>query len=367
MTRLDRYLLREALLPFCAGVAGFVGVILVNTIVNSTTALLTQNVAMLVVLKWLCYRIPIVLIYALPVGCMLGTSLLIVRLGRDNELTPWRMGGVSFQRLFRPLLLAGLVVSALALYNSEFVAPKYRTKAARLLIDHSLMGPGAAVKPDLPFRAGDDSFVHVGRVDLQREEMYFVLIYQLREGRPVETLCAQRAVKRNGRWELRDGQRNTFDSAGHLTGTEPFQSMPVTFAADLAEIWEDVTEPEHLPARELLRRLRQYRAVGDRTNAVEASYYLNAKFSIALTSFVFVLLAAPASLAFARPRANPMAGLLVTVVVIFFCNGTINWAKAICIGGPEPWLSPPLAAWLHVFLFGGLGWLLLRRVDWLEA
>ncbi len=367
MTRLDRYVLREALLPFMAGVVGFVAVILINTIINSTSAILTQNVSVWVILRWLCYRVPIVMTFALPVGCMLGTSLLVVRMGRDNELAPWRLGGVSLRRIFRPLLWAGLLVSLLALLNSEYLAPKFRTKAARLLIDHSLMGPGSAVKPDLPFRAGDDSFVHVGRVDLQREEMYFVLIYQLREGRPVETLCAQKAVKREGRWELRDGQRNTFDAAGHLLRSAPFQSEPVEFAADLAEIWEDVTEPEHLPASELRRRLRQYEAVGDKLNAVEARYYLHAKYAVALTSFVFVLLAAPVSLPFARPRSNPMAGLLVTVVVIFFCNGTINWAKAICIGGPEPWLPPPLAAWLHVLVFGGLGALLLRKVDWFEG
>jgi len=367
MTRLDRYVLREVFLPFLAGVVGFVGVILVNTIVNSTSAILAQDVSIWVIVRWLCYRVPIVMTFALPVGCMLGTSLLVVRMGRDNELTPWRLGGVSLRRIFRPLLWGGSAISILALINSEYIAPKYRTKAARILIDNSLMGPGSAVKPDLPFRAGDDSFVHVGRVDLQRNEMYFVLIYQLREGRPVSTLCAQKAVQRDGRWELRDGQRNTFDEAGHLISTTPFQSEPVEFAPDLAEIWEDVTEPEHLPAGELYRRLQQYEAIGDKLNAVEARYYLHAKFAIALTSFVFVLLAAPVSLPFARPRSNPMAGLLVTVVVIFFCNGTINWAKAICIGAPEPWLPPAVAAWLHVVLFGTIGAVLLQKSDWFEG
>lgn len=364
MTRLDRYLLREGLLPFIAGVIGFVGVILVNTIVNSTSAILAQNVSPWIIVRWLGCRVPLIMSFALPVGAMLGTSLLVVRMGRDNEMTPWRMGGVSLRRLFRPLLFAGLGISLLSFLNGEFVAPRYRVKAARILIDHSLMGPGAAVKPDLPFRAGDDSFVHVGRVDLPREEMHFVLIYQLREGRPVTALCARQAVKRDGRWELRDGQRNTFDAAGHLTATEPFQSLPVSFAPDLAEIWEDVTEPEHLPVGELVRRLAQYEAIGDRLNAVQARYYLHAKFALALTSLVFVLLAAPLSLPFARPRANPMAGLLVTVVVVFFCNGTINWARAVCLGPPDPWLAPALAAWLHVLIFGGLGLVLLRRVEW---
>jgi len=153
MTRLDRYVLREALLPFMAGVVGFVAVILINTIINSTSAILTQNVSVWVILRWLCYRVPIVMTFALPVGCMLGTSLLVVRMGRDNELAPWRLGGVSLRRIFRPLLWAGLLVSLLALLNSEYLAPKFRTKAARLLIDHSLMGTGSAVKPDLPFRA----------------------------------------------------------------------------------------------------------------------------------------------------------------------------------------------------------------------
>ncbi len=148
MTRLDRYVLREALLPFMAGVVGFVG----------------RHPDQ--------YHHQQYLRHPDPERLGLGDPAVAVlpRADRDDLCPPRRLhardlaagrahgsrqraGAVAAgrrlaPRIFRPLLWAGLLVSLLALLNSEYLAPKFRTKAARLLIDHSLMGPGSAVKPD---------------------------------------------------------------------------------------------------------------------------------------------------------------------------------------------------------------------------
>ncbi len=363
MRLLDRQVARELVAPFMAGVLVFIGVILVNTIVNNGPALFALNPPWRVVLRWLALRVPIILTYALPVGCMLATSLVVIRQGRDSEITAWRMGGVAVRRIFGPFYLAGLAVSALAIINNEFVAPRYSTRANEVLIEQILQGPGAGVKTDMPFRSGEETVAHVGRVDLQREEMYFVLVYRLREGRPIEAICAQRAVRQGGRWKLLNGQHNWFDTDGRLSRSERFDEAPVTFAANIAELWEDQDEPEQATAAELIRRMRLYQSVGDKVNALRMSYFLNAKFSIPLTCLVFTLLAAPLSLRFAGRGWHPMAGVLVTIGVVFFCNGTINWAKAIALSGPAPWIPPVPAAWLHVVVFGGLAAVLARQVE----
>ncbi|NUQ01330.1 MAG: YjgP/YjgQ family permease [Armatimonadetes bacterium] len=363
MKLLDRRLLGELLAPFIAGTLVFVAVILVNTIVNNTAAIFTLHAPWQVVLQWLWYRVPIIITYALPVGCMLATSLVVIRLGRDNEITAWRMGGTSIRRLFVPFYLGGLLVSLVALLNNELVAPRYRVKANEVLIKRILQGPGSWVKDDMPFRAGDDTMAHVGRIDLRKREMYFVLIYRLREGVPTEALSAARCVQEAGKWVLREGQHSWFDDRGRLSRLEHFDSSPVEFAPNLALMWEDENEPEQLSAQEIWRRLRLYERAGDIINTIRMRYFLHAKFAVPLTCLIFTLLAAPLSLRFAGRRSHPLAGVMLTIAVVFFTNGTINWAKAIALSGPQAWIPPIVAAWLHVVVFGGLALVLARRAE----
>ncbi|MCC7493862.1 MAG: LptF/LptG family permease [Fimbriimonadaceae bacterium] len=364
MKRIDRYLLRELLPPFAAGSLIFIAVILVNTIVLNSAAIFSLKPPASVILRWLLFRVPIILTFALPVGCLLATSLVVSRLNRDYELLACRLGGVSTWRLFRPLYLFGLAISALSLANNEYGAPYFRTKANEVLVQQIVRMPGAWVKSDMPFRAGDSSVAHVGRVDLKKQELYFVLIYQFRGGRPREAICAPLAVREGHGWVLRDGQHNWFDERGRLLRTERFARQAVQFDPNLATMWDDETEPEHLAAHELARRYRLYHAAGDRPAANRMLYFYNTKFAVPLTCLIFVLLAAPLSLRFTTPgKGNPLSGLSITIAVVFFCNGTINWAKVITLASPDPWLPPIPAAWLHVLVFGLLGLHLARRLQ----
>jgi len=317
----------------------------------------------MVVLRWLILRVPLILTLALPIGCLLATSLLVIRMGRDGEIVAWRMGGVSIRRLFRPFLLGGAAVSLLALLNNELLAPRYRVKANEVLLQRILQGPGSGVKTDMPLLAGDDAVVHVGRVDLRRSEMYFVLVYRFHDGRPQEALCAPRCVKENGRWMLCDGQHNWFDEDGRLSRTERFDRYPAHLDPNIARLWESDLDAEFMSAVDLWRRARLYASTGERDNLVRMRYYFQTKFSLPLTCLVFTLLAAPLSLRYAGPKSHPFAGVLLSIVVVFFCNGTINWARAIALSGPQAWIPPEVAAWIHVVVFGGLAFVLAWRSE----
>lgn len=363
MKLVDRYILRELAAPFVAGAAAFVGVILLNTIVKSSDAIFRLNPPWHVTFQWLLYRVPVILTFALPVGMMLSCSLVVVHLGRGSELNPLRLGGLSLRRVFLPFFVCGLAVSLLALLNDELLAPRAATRANELLLRRILQAPGQAIKDSATFRAADQSFCHVSKVDLRRRVLHHVIIYHLTDGWPTEALAAQRCVREGDQWVLEDVHHQWFDRNGVLARTVAEPRHPVEFAADITELWDEEKNPEQMTFAETWRRRGLAAQAGDLANATRLTYFLHTKLSIPLTCFVFVLLAAPASLPFAQPRSSPYAGVLVTIVVIFFCNGTINWAKAIALSGPQSWMPPALAAWLHFFVFGLLGWELLRRME----
>ena len=363
MLRVDRYILREMVPPFLAGTVVFTAVILANTIIKASDDIFQLQTPPGAIFSWLWHRLPLILVFALPVGAMLGANLTIMRMGRDNELVPLRLGGMSVRRLLRPFFWWGLAVSCLSLFISEVILPPSLARANEVLAKVILQSPDQVVKANKTFRTAGEAFCHVGRVDMRAAQMDFVLIYRFEHDVPREALAASRARRINGAWQLENGQHSWFDAQGRLERTEPFTSYPVAFSANLVSLWDEDKAPEQLTLRQAAARLALLRASGAQNDTVALRYALHTKLSLPLTCLIFTLLAAPLSLRFARPQTNPMLGVFLTIIVVFFVNGTINWAKIISDAGSASWLSPEAAAWLHVVVFGALAAGLIARAE----
>lgn len=363
MLRIDRYILREMAPPFLAGTLVFLTVILASTIIQSSEEIFQLQTPPGAVFAWLWHRVPFILVFALPVGAMLSANLTIIRLGRDNELVPLRLGGMSVRRLFRPFLWAGVAASLLSLAISEFIVPPSLARANEVLAKVILQSPDQVVKANKTFRTGGEAFCHVGRVDMRAATMDFVLIYRFADGAPRESLAASRCRRVGRGWQLENGQHSWFDQQGRLERTEPFATYPVEFADNLVSLWDEDKAPEQLTVRQARARLALMRDTGETRAGVELRYFLHAKLSMPLTCLIFTMLAAPLSLRFARPQTSPMMGVLLTIIVVFFANGTINWAKVLALAGSNAWLGPEVAAWLHVVVFGAVAAGLIARAE----
>jgi lipopolysaccharide export system permease protein len=116
---LDRYLAREILLPFAAGLLFLTQVLLATQVLAQGDVLLGSGVSVLDVL---------------PVSFLLGCVLGVGRLAEDRELVALGAAGVSPVRLVKVPLLVGLGAAALALWLSLGVEPA-GLRAARLRLD----------------------------------------------------------------------------------------------------------------------------------------------------------------------------------------------------------------------------------------
>jgi len=296
-------------------------------------------------------------LYALPVGLMLATSLAVIRLARDNEIMALRLSGVSLLRVFLPLYLAGLVVSGLSFLDSEKIAPRAADAAWRVLRESILGLSGANIKPNLLFRTQDNAFCHVRQVDVRRNTLHYVIFYRLQHSRVAEVLIAEYAQREGDRWWLHNGRRHLFDSQGNKVSTAPFLRWPLALNRDIDKLWQDETKPERMTAREVYTTMVLLREAGERDRAREMEYYFHSKFALPLACLIMAMLAAPLSLRFAH--TGYFTGVVLTVVVAFFYNGTMNWCKVFALNGT---LSPTLAAWSHIFLFGALALVLLKKM-----
>ena len=370
MLKIDRYIFKEMIAPFLAGTTVFLAVILANLIIGQADDIFSLNVAPHVILTWLFYQLPSIMTIAIPVGAMLATSLVVIRLGRGNEIVPLRLGGMSVHRFFAPFYVAGFVVSLLDLGVNEFVAPAAIDRANQVKLHALMQEPMSMPESNATFQAGGETYCHVGKVDLKRSEMHSVLLYKFAGGVPSEAVTAGLCTRDGKRWRLQNPRHTYFKPDGSFDHSQLEASMPVDFPSNLVELWDKDKQVENLTIREYLSRLSALKTIGDNAdtgdglaNRAALTYYLYTKFTMPLSCLIFAILAAPLSFKFAKPRSGPFTGVLITIIVVFFANGTINWARVLTLAGSGAWFTPFVGAWIHVFIFGAIAAALTWRAE----
>ncbi len=134
MSVLDRYLVREILPPFLAGLVFLTQVLVASQLLGQADVLLGSGVSGLDLAMVVATLIPHFLGYVLPVAFLLGGVVGVGRLTEDRELVALGAAGISPLRLAKVPLLLGLAVSAAALWLTLDVEPR-GLKAARARID----------------------------------------------------------------------------------------------------------------------------------------------------------------------------------------------------------------------------------------
>jgi lipopolysaccharide export system permease protein len=121
---LDRYFLREIASPFLFGVALFTFFLFLDRIYELTDLVVTKGVPFHLVLQLLLYMLPSFLTNTLPMALLVAVLLAGGRLSADLEIVACKAAGLSLWRLFRPLLLAAIVITLLSGALTLVLAPR---------------------------------------------------------------------------------------------------------------------------------------------------------------------------------------------------------------------------------------------------
>ena len=110
---LDRYVALELGAPFVISVGVLTFFLVIDRVYQLTDLVVTKQVPFRLVLSLPLFLLPPLLSLTLPVALLLAVLIACGRLSGDLEVAALKASGVGPLRLFRPFLVAGLLVSAL--------------------------------------------------------------------------------------------------------------------------------------------------------------------------------------------------------------------------------------------------------------
>jgi lipopolysaccharide export system permease protein len=129
-TRLDRYLLREALPPLLFGLFIYSTLAVISATLSRLQWIVGTPLAKLG--EWLLLQLPTALVQTLPISLVLAVLLAFGQLAANNELQAMQAGGVPLVRSSRVFILLGLLLATLALVMHQYVLPETNARVGSL-------------------------------------------------------------------------------------------------------------------------------------------------------------------------------------------------------------------------------------------
>lgn len=365
MRIVDRYLLKEMALPFVLALVGFLIFILLFLLGQFSRLMVERIITPDVLALLLLYRLPYLLVLALPVATLFAIFLALGRLSHDRELIALQASGLSLRRLLIPLLVVGLILSGVDLFISDRLAPWGNQRYLNLLLEQLYGGRSTPqIRDNAFFKGVEERFFFVRRHDPERNLLEDVLIYDLSgtlrlqngEAFP-KIITAKTATWEDDLWRLHDGVIHAFDSEGNLTYKSRFEAMTIHVGATIQRLAFEQRTPSEMSLGELSQRISDFRKIGRPAEGLIVEYHL--KIAIPLACFVFALFGAPLSLLIG-PRGRAL-GVILAVILVLIYQGVLFWTAQIL--GTRGDLPPAWGAWLPNVIFGLIGVVLFLRAD----
>lgn len=369
MRLLDRYLLRELLVPLGYCLSGFLIFWISFDLLSEFTEFQEENLGARQIVWFYILKSPELLAVVLPVALLLALLYALTNHARHNEITAMRAAGMSLARLSVPYLGVALVCSIALFSLNEFWIPQ-ADEAARDLVEGGSAGSSETNlwARNLHFRNSRDGRIwNIGGFNRATYEMENPQVEWKLPDRSIRFM-ARSALWSNGCWVFVDVQEiiTFYGKEGEFPGTQ----------TNRLEVCEFSETPEQIKSEIKISRLSNYRTARDvqlsiaeilnyfrlhpHPNPRDESFLLtklHERLAAPWTCIVVVLIAMPFGAV--STRRNTFAGVAISIFICFAFFIILRLGLALGTGGYIPaWVG----AWLPNSLFALIGIFLTSRV-----
>ena len=359
MRLLDRYLLRELLVPFIYCLSGFLIFWISLDLFSELASFEQLKLKGLDVVRYYFIRTPEFLVLVVPIALLLALLYALTNHARHQELTAMRAAGVSLWRLALPYLAVGGLLSLGVLALNELWVPE-SSEAAEVILNFRQQSQTNANAGHWERR--------VGFTNAREKRMWFMAAYNLVTHEMIRPhvewtlrtgthwdISAERAWPNERGWVFTNVQELVYPaSRGALPVITETNVMVLGFSETPEEIRSQIkinrinnlrdVKKAQLSIREILDYKRLHPEEGEKTTMLDTK--LHGRLAWPVTCVVVVLIALPFGAA--AGRRNVFVGVASSILICFIYLVLMQLGLALGTGG---YVAPWIAAWAPNFLF----------------
>ena len=371
MRLLDRYLLKELIVPVAYAFVGFYIFYVAFDVFNYLPAYQQNNLGGREILLICLYKTPEFLAEVLPVALLLGMLYALSQHSRNNELVAIRAAGVNIWRLSAPYFFVGLSFSLGLFASNELLMP--RAKHAKETVMQSKIADPQR-KTDEQWRS-NISFKNDSERRSWNIGAFNLITYSLRRVDVGWTddyggqhrMFAEQGKRENDRWVFENVEMHQPDAANSgfplkiITNRmvmPGFTESPELIASEIKISSMSSMRMAKRP-RFSLKEIQDYLMLHPKLTGRklgELTTQFHGRLALPWRCLIVVLLALPFGLL--PGRRNVMVGVGMAIGLVFCFLFLTRLSLALGTGGH---FSGWVAGWLPLILFGGGGAYLIRR------
>ena len=363
MRILDRYVLKNFLVPFAYCFCGFIAIWLIVDLSQNASDFIDANASAWRVFYYYMTQVPAVIVVSLPVAMLLSLLYSLSHMSRCNEIISMLTAGQSVARIMVPLMAAGLVATAASTLFSYRLAP--HAEAVKKVEFERLRGRrvDSVLSAQLFRNRADNRTWFVQKMRKGSNELDGVDIHVEDSNQNItRKYYARRAIysPATGKWNLERGMTVNFDTEGNITGEDLWLEGGRTIDHWSETPWRIASsnlDPQILSVPELRDYLRFN---WDFPGTLLAPYrsYLLYRWAMPWWCMIVVFIAAPLGIVFSR--RGVLAGVASSIFIFFSAMFLDQLFLAM---GKGSRISPGAAVWTPRIFFGIIGFFLL----WLRS
>jgi len=344
---LDRYIVKNLLPSYLGALLTFIFLYLIVDLFANSDEWLQAKIPSPIIIDYYLNLIPEVFIQVGPVALLLATLFGLGMLGKNNELTAMKAGGISPYRTLLPLFLLASLLSLFTMFVNEVNVPAAARRANEIKRMRKESHQDSSIYRDIQLYGEAGNIFYIKFFDKKKKIMRGIQVLRYSQTGTIESrIDVEEAKWSDGQWILRNGFRKRYDERGNPIGkSEPLRKL------DVAETPEDFSVGERkegqLNFRELKKHIETLEKSGfkPRRELVE----LHSKLSLPLANLIIVLIGIPFALR--TRRGGLMVGFGKAIGIGFVYLSFFQLGQLLGQG----FLPPVVGAWLANVIFATIG------------
>lgn len=346
MSILDRYIVREMVVPFLLGLGIFTTILLIVRILKLVELVVNRGVPLGQMVRIFSYILPAFLEVTVPMALLLAILVAFGRLSSDSEIIAMRAAGISLYRLLIPVAVFAGVVALLTAWLSITARPWGNSHLRTGLYEIVKTRASAGIKPKVFNDEFRNLVIYVDRIQPGSDVLGGILVADTRDASLHNTIYAEsgRIITNERRHTLtlrleNGGIYSTGSDDGYQDTRFTTYDITLDLNAALAQLRDREKDVSELTLPELREGIVVKAAAGDPAYAERVE--LHRKLAIPFACLVFAALGVP--LGIQPTRAVHSRGFSLSLGLIFLYYLLLTFGQNL---GERGTLPPAVAVWL---------------------
>jgi lipopolysaccharide export system permease protein len=359
ISRLNRYLIKQAVFPFLSGFLLFSLILLMDRAFQLFDFLIGKNVPLKSVIGIFTYSLPFIFALTVPMGVLVSTIAIYGRMSGDFEILAMRALGINPLSLTKGIFLASLGVTIGMVFFNIYILPESNFRLKKLYLEVSRARPTLHLFPEKFNEISEGYTLWAESIDHAKSKLKGIIIQEDISGEPTRTIHAEtgdmKVVGDSLIFSLKQGETHILDPKN------PGEYRIVSFDNYIISIPLGEKRARSISRGYREMNLQQLLENARRTDVKRTKwrYLLEAhkKFSIPFASLVFVLIGVPLGI---QTRKGGLGnGITLSFILFILYYLILVGGEELCERGV---LYPSLSMWTPNIIIGLAGLILFYKI-----